>query len=115
MVSYLCSIRKTKEFHVICKGTNKNSFSRKLITRNQRQKYLKHNFLFQDGLVTNINHVDERLKNVEVPSDFLDIIYVGRCAEDGAVCSLHNGDITDVNIWNRALSLDEMIGWTNCR
>ena len=23
--------------------------------------------------------------------------------------------IIDVNIWNRALSVDEMLGWTNCR
>ena len=65
--------------------------------------------------MTNINFVDERLKNVEVPSNFLDIIYVGRCADNSSDCSQHSGDITDVNIWNRALSMDEMLGWTNCR
>ena len=65
--------------------------------------------------MTNIDFVDERLKNVKVPSNFLDIIYVGRCADNSSDCSLHSGDITDVNIWNRALSMEEMIGWTNCR
>ena len=58
--------------------------------------------------------MDERLKNVELPSDFLDMIYVGTCYND-EICSLHNGEITDVNIWNRALTLEEIIGWTDCR
>ena len=68
----------------------------------------------KDGKITNINFVDERLRNVMLPTDFLDMIYVGRCW-DNEICSLHNGQITDVNIWNRALSLDEILGWTDCR
>ena len=48
----------------------------------------------KDGQLTNINFVDPRLENAEVTSDFLDIIYVGRCALDEAQCSLHAGDIT---------------------
>ena len=71
--------------------------------------------LFQDGKVTNIDMVDERLRNLEIPENFLDHIYVGRCADPEKVCSVHAGDITDVNIWNRALSLQEMIEWTNCQ
>ena len=71
--------------------------------------------MFQDGKVTNIDMVDERLRNLEIPENFLDHIYVGRCADPEKVCSVHAGDITDVNIWNRALSLQEMIEWTNCQ
>ena len=41
-----------------------------------------------------MNFVDPRLNNTELTLDFLDIIYVGRCAEDGAQCSIHDGDIT---------------------
>ena len=48
----------------------------------------------KDGQLTNINFVDPRLNDTEVTPDFLDIIYVGRCAEDEAQCSLHAGDFT---------------------
>ena len=48
----------------------------------------------KDGQLTNINFVDPRIKNAELTPDFLDTIYVGRCAEDGAQCSIHDGDIT---------------------
>ena len=70
---------------------------------------------FKDGSVTNINHVDENVRNVLVPEDMLDSIYVGRCVSDKEYCSVHAGSFTDVNIWNRALSNNEMIRWTNCR
>ena len=65
--------------------------------------------------MTNINHVDESVRNAQVPEDLLDSIYVGRCVSDTEYCSVHSGSFTDVNIWNRALSVDEMIRWTNCR
>ena len=69
--------------------------------------------------MTNINSVDKNLEDVYVPSNFLDIIYIGRCNGKDLPwlksCSLHFGKITDVNIWNRALTIDEMLGWTNCR
>ena len=55
------------------------------------------------------------MKNATVPEDLLDSIYVGRCARDTNYCSIHSGSYTDLNIWNRALSVDEMISWTNCR
>ena len=48
----------------------------------------------KDGQFTNMNFVDPRLENTETPSDFLDIIYVGRCAADRDKCSVHDGDIT---------------------
>ena len=64
--------------------------------------------------MTNINHVDERLKNVTVPENLLDLIYAGRCPKNTSYCSVHSGEITDVNVWNRAMDLEEMLAWTNC-
>ena len=56
---------------------------------------------------------------VKVSPNFLNSIYVGRCAGNLSYfdqpCSMHFGHITDINIWNKALTLEEMIGWTNCR
>ena len=39
---------------------------------------------------------------------------MGRHSDDPSGDSKHSGKITDVNIWNRALSLDSMARWTNC-
>ena len=61
-----------------------------------------------------MNLTDYAVKNVEIPSDFLDSIYVGRCKDRQKTCSRHFGKITDVNIWNRALSVPESLSWTNC-
>ena len=65
--------------------------------------------------MTNINHSDKDLTDLEIPSYFLDIIHIGRSTIEGAKLHFDYGNITDVNIWNRALTLDEMLGWTNCR
>ena len=66
--------------------------------------------------MTNINHVNEDAKNVTVPKDLLDSIYIGQLGGFGKPgIPVHSGSFTDVNIWNRALSVDEMINWTNCR
>ena len=69
----------------------------------------------KDGVVTNQNSVQDGLRDVLIPENLLDLIYVGRCAEEEQSCSVHGGDITDVNLWNRALSLQEMIDWTSCK
>ena len=66
--------------------------------------------------MTNIKHLGEDAKNATVPKDLLDSIYIGQ--EPGIAnwdYPVHNGSFTDVNIWNRALSIGEMINWTNCR
>ncbi len=68
--------------------------------------------------MTNINHIDEDLKNVTVPKDLLDSIYIGQfvgSATEVFGVPVHFGSFTDVNIWNRALSIDEMMNLTNCR
>ena len=70
--------------------------------------------------MTNVNYVDESLKNATVPRDFLDSIYIGQYdvvtqTEFEFAIPVHYGSFTDVNIWSRALNIDEMISWTNCR
>ena len=68
--------------------------------------------------MTKVNHIDEDAKNETVPKDLLDSIYVGQMvgsATEFFGIPVHFGSFTDVNIWNRALSIDEMIKWTNCR
>ena len=69
--------------------------------------------------MTNINHIDKDAKNVTVPKDLLDSIYIGQYHSVSETekygYSVYFGSFTDVNIWNRALSIDEMINWTNCR
>ena len=61
---------------------------------------------------------EQDLKNATVPNNLLDSIYVGQIAgvlTDVLGIPVHQGSFTDVNIWSRALSIDEMINWTNCR
>ena len=69
--------------------------------------------------MTNINHVDKNAKNATVPTDLLDSIYIGQLQDVSQAekfgYPVHFGSFTDVNIWNRALNIDEMINWTNCR
>lgn len=43
------------------------------------------------------------------------MIHIGRCFNASKPCSGHLGKFTDVNIWNRVLTSEEMKGWTNCR
>ena len=59
--------------------------------------------------------MDLTIRKAKVSSTFLDTIYVGRCVDEQQSCSLHFGDITDVNMWNKALLEDDMKKWTNCR
>ena len=67
--------------------------------------------------MTNINHVYEDAKNTTVPKDLLDSIYIGQFGVTGLELGIpvHFGSFAGVNIWNRALGIDEMISWTNCR
>ena len=65
--------------------------------------------------MTNLNHVDKNAKNATVPTDLLDSIYIGQQSVSQFGYPVHFGSFTDVNIWNRALGIDEMLNWTNCR
>ena len=65
--------------------------------------------------MTNLDSVQEGLKDVILPENLLDLIYVGRCVKMEHSCSVHAGDITDVNLWNKALTFEEMTDWTSCQ
>ena len=68
----------------------------------------------KDGKVTNINQIEKRIEHLALPEDLLDLIFVGRCPESTKYCSVHSGEFTDINFWNKALNVQEMIAWTNC-
>lgn len=56
------------------------------------------------------------LSQVVIPSDFLNKVYLGRCSFDfKKTCSTPEGELSDFNVWSRALSVDEMTAWTSCR
>ena len=80
---------------------------------------------FQDG----IPQLEKTLANdfaLEVPNELLDTIYVGKASDfdlDDTVVSGNTkrsqrsqpGQISDFNLWNRSLTSNEMIEWTNCK
>ncbi len=56
------------------------------------------------------------MTKVVIPDDFLNKTYLARCAFDYKyTCSTPEGQISDFNIWSRALSSQEAIDWTTCR
>ena len=65
----------------------------------------------QDGLETNIDLVNKGIESVR--PDFLQRFMVGRSNGPGA--SKHAGKMTDVNVWDFALTKDMLKKWTNCR
>ena len=64
----------------------------------------------------NINGPQKHLVKTVIPPDFLTKFHVGRCAFDYKPgCTTAGGLITDVNVWSRALSEQEMNDWTSCK
>ena len=93
-------IWSTNQWHHVCVAYAKAS-SRFTVVKN--------------GNVSNLDRIDNHVQHVFLPDNLLDLIYIGRCVNKKDSCSQHAGDITDVNLWNRALSLQEMIDWTSCQ
>ena len=59
---------------------------------------------------------DPVLKNFRVPRDLLNNTYIGRCSFDfKGGCSNPGGQLSDFNIWGRALTTEEMKDWTSCK
>lgn len=76
----------------------------------------KHARVTVNGEATNVNHVEERLANVTLPKDLLSKVYLGMCVNhDKDPCSKHAGKFTDFNVWDRALTEQEMLTWTTCK
>ncbi len=64
----------------------------------------------------NIDYADPDLKEVQIPEDFLNKTYLARCSFDYKfTCSTPEGQISDYNVWSRALTLQEAEDWTTCK
>ena len=64
-----------------------------------------------------LDEVDEDLKQsgAVIPDDFLNCLYImGLAPVDREQYPSLFGKMTDVNIWDRSLGLDEMAAWINC-
>ena len=56
------------------------------------------------------------MTKVDIPTDFLNKTYLARCSFDFKyTCSTPEGQISDFNIWSRALTRKEAEEWTSCR
>ncbi len=63
-----------------------------------------------------MNGVYDYLKNVDIPFDLLQKIYIQRCEFNYTYnCSSPEGMFTDFNVWDHALSQKEAEDWTLCR
>ncbi len=74
-------------------------------------------WLLQDGeAASSINHPDPEMTLVDIPEDFLEKIYLGRCAYDfNYACSSPESQYTDLNIWDKFLSTEKLMQWTTCQ
>ena len=62
-----------------------------------------------------IDYNHEELTQLQFPDDLLSHVYIGRCAFDfKGSCTGPEGQLTDFNMWKRALALDEMRDFTTC-
>ena len=64
----------------------------------------------------NMNGSQPNLVDTVIPPDFLTKIYLGRCAFDYQPgCTTPGAQITDFNVWDRALTQQEATDWTSCK
>ena len=72
--------------------------------------------IVKDGRTLNMRDPDPEFTEVEIPTDFLSKVYVGRCNFDyKATCSGPGSEFADLNIFGRALTEQEAQDWTTCR
>ena len=81
--------------------------------------YEKKNGLLQfvkDGKLMIVNYAKGQLNELNFPRDVMSYIYIGKCAfEFQGSCTGPEGELSDFNMWNKALSVQEMIAFTSCR
>lgn len=59
---------------------------------------------------------DERLEDLQVVDNVLDMVYLGKCPFTYSLdCVARGALITDFNIWSQALEKQVMMDWTSCR
>ena len=86
--------------------------NRNLITNICSSK-LSH-FLLQDGDLTNIDFIATGIETENLNSETLGDFLVGRSASFPEN-SGHSGQFSDVNIWDYALTKNQIIKWTSCK
>ena len=70
----------------------------------------------QNGEFLNINFVDDDLSELEIPIELLVKVHLLRCTNAYELtCTTPGGMVTDFNIWDRALSVQEIRDWTTCK
>ena len=73
-------------------------------------------FFLQDGDLTNIDFIETGIETQNLNSEMLGDFLVGRGTSpylQGR--SGHSGQFNDVNIWDYALTKDQIIKWTSCK
>ena len=54
--------------------------------------------------------------SIAVNKTFLNETYITNCTRQQDICLTDSeASITDLNIWDKALSSDELVKWTTCR
>ena len=70
----------------------------------------------KDGHKMTFDYNLKEIKQLKFPSNMLSKIYLGRCALDyKGSCTAPEGQISDFNMWDRALTLSEMEQFTTCK
>ena len=63
------------------------------------------------------------IEDLEWPKNILDVIHVGRISGISEYDSIpsdlrrpsHPSQLTDFNLWNESLSVEDMVTWTSCK
>ena len=70
----------------------------------------------QDGKALSLDGPDPEMTEVQIPTDFLNKTYIGRCSKNSEyACAPPGGQYTDLNIWDSFLDTEQLLSWTRCR
>ncbi len=70
----------------------------------------------QNGKAMNINFLDESLSELKIPRELAYKVHLMGCNNNFTRdCTAPGGLVTEFNLWDRGLSLQEMKEWTTCR
>ncbi len=65
--------------------------------------------------MANTTH-DPEMTGVIIPEDILSKTFLGRCNNEVMfACSSPEAQYTDFNMWDRALTTEELVKWTTCK
>ena len=72
-------------------------------------------FFPQDGKFVVDKELGQQLKNLTLPSDLWTKLKIGHCPGNGSNCAMVGQLVTDVNMWDFALSDQQILKWTRCK